>query len=102
MAFAKVRVGIKVTRTGSKHFSFDYEMFYCRSKDRGNKRRTPISDWMRDVVECMPYSVRIPSANKLKIGESARYFVQIMVEGYTDYWGEYDENVAILKCRRIK
>ena len=102
MSYAKVRVGILVERHDSKWRPFSYSMFHCRSRDRGDAKYCSISDWMNETISCFPYAGELPGVKKIPVGGSRRYWVHLSVERSFDYWGEYDENVEILKVRPCK
>lgn len=99
---AVVRVGILVERTDSKIIPFEYSMFHCRSRDKGDKKYVPLSEWAADEVGLLSVRPGLPGQNKIPVGGSARYWVQMRMSAYRDYWGEWDSEVEILKCRKIK
>lgn len=98
----QARLGIKVECFDSEHREHEYRMFHCRQRDQGDEKRCSIEDWMRDVVSCFPYFGDLPGVKTMKPGEVRRYWVHLRVTGTQDYWGDYDEDVDLLKVRRIK
>lgn len=101
-AIQTVRVGIQVERTESKYSPFRYRMFHCRQRDRGDATHYPIAVWAYDEVDMFSIRAGLPGQQKLKVGETARYWVQMEMTHTSDYWGEHDTDIEILKCRRIK
>lgn len=97
-----VRVGILVEREDSKWLPFRYTMFHCRSRDMGDERHVPLCDWAAEEVNLLEVRAGLPGQNKIPVGCSARYWVQMKMTHTSDYWGEHDTDVEILKCRRIK
>lgn len=103
MEYARtVRVGVEVTRHDSEWIPFEYRMFHCRSKDKGDTKFVPLSDWAAEEVHLLSTRPGLPGQNKIPVGGSARFWVQMRMESHRDYWGEYDSAVEILKSRRIK
>lgn len=100
--FATVRVGILVERMESKIIPFEYSMFYCRSRDQGDERHVPLSNWAADEVNLLSVRSGLPGQNKIPVGGSARYWVHMRMSAYCDYWGEWDSDVEVIKCRKIK
>ena len=92
MSSAVVTVGVRVENQ-SEYQSLHQAMFHCRQRDR----RTV--DWAREAITYMPPLVE---QNRLKLGEVRRYWVRLEIIGSFDYFGEYDEEVRILKIRRAK
>lgn len=98
-----VRVGIVVEKSGDDWLPFDFRMFHCRSKDKGDRTRCPLSEWAAtEIAFFLGSSKSLPGLSKLKAGEVARYWVHLRLGHCRDYWGEDDTEVTILKCRRIK
>lgn len=100
VAINTVRVGIEVTRNDSEWSQADYRMFWCRQKDKAPDQY--VWSWAQECVSCLPYHGHLPGVLALPIGTTARYWVTMVLTGTRDYWGEYDDEVEILKCRRIK
>ncbi len=97
-----VRVGVLVEHTDSKIIPFRHSMFHCRSRDMGDKRHVPLREWAEDEVSMFYVRLGLPGQDKIPVGGSARYWVQMRMTHTSDYWGEHDTDVEILKCRRIK
>lgn len=96
------RVGILVEKQDSKYIPYTSTMFHCRQRDPGDAKHCPLSDWAADEVSMLGYFHELPGWRKLKVGETARYWVHMRMTHTSDYWGEHDTSVEILKCRRIK
>jgi hypothetical protein len=97
-----VRVGVLVEREDCKIIPFRYSMFHCRSRDRGDEKHFPLSDWAAEEVNLLSVRAGLPGQNKIPVGGSARFWVHMRMTHTSDYWGEHDTDVDILKCRRIK
>lgn len=102
LATRTVRVGIIVEKSGDDWLPFDFRMFHCRSKDKGDRTHCPLSEWAATEIGFLSSSKSLPGLSKLKVGEVARYWVHLRLGHSRDYWGEYDSEIKILKCRRIK
>lgn len=94
-----VRVGIEVERND---LAFSFRMFHCRSRDMGDDKHVPLADWAYDEISMLNIRSGLPGQQKLKVGESARYWVHMRMIHTSDYWGEHDNDIEILKCRRAK
>ena len=97
-----VRVGIEVIRNDSEWLPFTYRMFHCRSKDCGDDKHCSNSEWAADSISNWHSGEHLPGLLKLQIDQSARYWTQLRLTHHSDYWGEHDTEIEVLKCRRIK
>jgi hypothetical protein len=94
---ARVRVGILVTRHDSKWIPFTYSMFYMRSH-----RNTPLADWASESVYLLSVLGGVPGQQRMKVGETRRFFAHVELSYWHDYWGECDQDIELLSCRRVK
>jgi hypothetical protein len=99
---ATVRVGVLVERYDADFLEFSYTMFYCRSKDKGDDTHCPLSEWVREEISSLDYHGGFPGQEKIPVGGRARYWAQLRVTCTRDYFGDFDSNVEIIKCRRIR
>lgn len=96
VAIDTVRVGIVVERSSSTWVPFEYRMFFCRQKDV--PPNNCVAEWASDVISCMSGEV-LPGVGKLRVGERKRFWVTLLLTGTRDYWGEYDDEYEVIKCR---
>lgn len=98
----EVRVGVLVEREDSDIIPFTYRMFHCRPRDKGDATHFPLSDWAADEVGLLSVRAGLPGQRKIPVGGSARYWVHMRMTHTSDYYGEHDTDIDILKCRKIK
>lgn len=94
--WGRATVGIVVERRDSKWIPFEYRMFHCR------QRNPNTWDWANSLVGMLGVLGGLPGEEKMKVGEVRRYWVRMSMHAWSDYWGEWDEDVEILKIRRAK
>ncbi len=100
VAISIVRIGVEVTRNDSKWVPFDYRLFHCRQGD--HPPDNCVRSWAEGAVELLGVCGGLPGQGKLKVGDSARYWATLRLIGTRDYWGEYDDEIEVIKCRRIR
>ncbi|UZZ64556.1 hypothetical protein [Curvibacter phage PCA1] len=94
---ARVRVGIKVTRHDSKWIPFTYEMFHIRQRSSEG-----LTDWASESVGLLSVLGSMPGQQRMKVDETRRFFAQVELSYWQDYWGECDQDIVILSWRRVK
>lgn len=104
MTYAKVRVGIQVTRQDCKWIPFTYRMFWCKQREvpPPESRLCPVSDCAQESISMLGELGGVPGEHKMKVGESRRYWATLCLHAYQDYWGECDEDVEFIRIRRAK
>jgi hypothetical protein len=99
---AVVRVGVLVEKFGEKPVESRFTVFYCRSKDKGDATHCPVSEWVGDEINyLMRYYGGFSGHDKIPVGGRARYWAQLRLTCTRDYWGDFDSEVEVIKCRRI-
>lgn len=89
-----LRVGILVA--ADLDGELECSMFHCRSSDY------QLRDWAGGLIAELDRHDTPPGHNKIKPGETRRYWAKIELRGYQDYWGEYDDEIEILEYWRAK
>lgn len=89
-----VTIGVHVERFDSEWIPLRYRMFWCK------QRNVNVQEWAAVEVDLLSVHGFIPAVNRMKVGETRRYWVRMLISAYRDYWGEHDTEVEILKVRR--
>ncbi|MDR9847090.1 hypothetical protein [Herbaspirillum huttiense] len=89
------RVGIQVTRYEG-YPDLGYRMFWCKRKD------FETNEWLRQIIYSLNYHGGMPGDDRMKVGESRRYWVWISVKCHQDRWGEWEDTVEFMKIKRAK
>ena len=92
---ALVRVGILVERHDSKLIPFTHKMFYLRQRSDSG-----VADWAQESVGLLGVLGGVPGEQSMKVGERWRYWAHIRLIFWQDYWGECDQDVEFLSCKR--
>lgn len=94
-SFCNVWFEVHVERYDSDYVPFMCRVTWCKQKD------FRVQTWICQFVENSMDGIQF-GQHTMKIGEYRKYRIHGILRGRFDYFGEYDDNLEILKVKRIK
>lgn len=105
--YATGKALLVITRTEGNRTdkpNLDIEVYLQSLNAHGRAEKVYAEDSVRELIWCMGYYQSWIDINltKMEIGATWRVYIQFEAAGSTDYWGEYDEELTINKCRTLR
>lgn len=88
-------VEVVVDRLCSKVRPFDVRVSWCKTRDPHGRA------WVQDSVSEQLEMAPLSEMWSMEVGDRRRYRVRLELSGAIDTFGEYDEELNVLRCKRV-